>query len=234
MYRTGDLARWRQDGVLEFLGRTDHQVKVRGYRIELGEIEALLALHPAVHEAVVMAREDVPGDQRLVGYILPEGDAPDPASLRMHLKDKLPEHMVPSHIVVLSSLPMTPNGKIDRKALPPPESSGAASEGEFVAPESELQETVAAVWMETLGRGQVGIDDNFFDLGGHSLLVVQMQRLLKERLPQPVSLTDLYRFPTIRAFTEHLGSDGGSQALEQTAARAQARKAAMQRRRRPR
>jgi natural product biosynthesis luciferase-like monooxygenase protein len=233
MYRTGDLARFREDGVVEFLGRADFQVKIRGYRIELGEIETALGSHTSVREGVVVAREDTPGDQRLVGYIVPKDAAPDVAELREYLRGKLPEYMVPSHIVVLERLPLTPNGKVDRKQLPAPDAGGAASaKTEFVAPTGELEEQIAAAWRETLGLDRVGIQDNFFDLGGHSLLVVRLHRRLKESLPKSVSLTDLYRFPTIGSLSEYLSADPTAAVMGESADRAKLRREMLDRRRR--
>jgi natural product biosynthesis luciferase-like monooxygenase protein len=234
IYRTGDLARFRDDGVVEFLGRTDHQVKIRGYRIELGEIETLLNRHDSVVEGVVVAREDTPGDQRLVAYYVAKDGGGDEAetALREALREKLPEYMVPSHFVALDALPLTPNGKVDRKAMPAPESQKKKGASEYVAPDSELESKVAEVWQETLGRERVGVDDNFFDIGGHSLLVVRMHRVIKERIEQPVSLTDLYRFPTIRTFVAYLESGGKSEDLQKSADRAAMRRDAMRTRRR--
>lgn len=235
VYRTGDLVRYRPDGRLDFLGRLDHQVKVRGHRIELGEIETLLADHAGVREAVVMAREDVPGDKRLVGYVVLDGPLNEPEStLRDALRVKLPEWMVPQHVVVLDDLPRTPNGKTDRKRLPAPDI--AASSAEYVAPASDIEETLAAVWQEVLRRPEVGVEDNFFDLGGHSLLTVRVQSLLRERLDRVVPITDLFRFPTIRALANRLGSDEGGQeaakvVTEAAQERAAARRGAIARRR---
>jgi hypothetical protein len=231
MYRTGDLARFRDDGVLDFLGRTDHQVKIRGYRIELGEIETLLNKHASVREGVVVAREVAPGDQRLVAYLVAAGAA-DEETLRSHLREKLPEYMVPSHFVVLDRLPLTPNGKVDRKALPAPDKVVKAKRAEFVPPASDLEATIAEMWKETLGIDAVGVRDNFFDLGGHSLLVVRLHRLLKEAVPQQIPLTALYRFPTIASLAEHLSGGDDSENLERSKDRAQKRKDMMQRRRR--
>ena len=230
LYRTGDLVRFRDDGVLEFMGRTDHQVKVRGYRIELGEIESLLAQQSGVREAVVVAREDTPGDARLVGYVVADAGF-DENRLKEVLRANLPEYMVPSAIASLDAMPLTPNGKIDRKALPAPDLLSAVTEVEYVAPEGELQGTLVDVWRELLGRDKVGVDDNFFDIGGHSLLVVRMHRSLKERVAQPVALTDLYRFPTIRALASHLEAGGQSEDLKKSADRAAMRRDALKRRR---
>jgi acyl carrier protein len=231
MYRTGDVARFRPDGTLEFLGRSDHQVKIRGYRIELGEIEALLGDRADVSEAVVIAREDVPGDQRLVAYVVPVAADLDPAVLRAALRERLPDTMVPAAFVMLEALPVTPNGKIDRKALPAPETVADVRAADYVAPSDDLQATVAELWQEILGRERIGIEDNFFDIGGHSLLVVRLHRRLAERLDRPISLTDLYRFPTIRSLTDFLSAGVADDDLEQSDRRAQRRRESLQRRR---
>ena len=159
LYRTGDLARWRPDGLLECLGRVDHQVKVRGYRVELGEIEAALAAHPAVRQAVVVTREYGPGDVRLVAYVTAAPDRPAPAAaeLRQHLKGSLPDYMVPSAFVVLDALPLTPNGKVDRAALPAPERDRRGNEGTFVAPRGPIEERLAGIWSAVLGLDRVGV-----------------------------------------------------------------------------
>lgn len=234
MYRTGDVARFRDDGVVEFLGRADHQVKIRGYRIELGEIETLLNRHPAVAEGVVLAREDTPGDQRLVAYLVAEGTAPSAAELRDFLREKLPEYMVPAHVVVLERMPLTPNGKTDRKALPRPEAIEANQPKEYVPPAGDLEETIAAAWRETLGVTKVGTRDNFFDLGGHSLLVVRLHRRLVPLMPRPLSLTDLYRFPTIASLCEFITADPSASKLAQSEDRAKLRLDLQKRRRRGR
>ena len=229
MYRTGDLVR-HGDGVIEFLGRVDFQVKIRGYRIELGEIEAHLSAGENVREAVVIAREDVPGDKRLGAYLVAGDGEIDTDALRDKLKEQLPPYMVPQNFVVLPRFPLTPNKKIDRKALPAPDSVATARKATFVAPSEGLEATVAAVWAEVLNVKQVGLDDNFFDLGGHSLLTVQVHRRLKEKVEREVSLTDLFRFPTIRSLVTFLQSDGGSEAMDKSRDRAAARKAAMDKR----
>jgi acyl carrier protein len=217
MYRTGDLVRWSASGEIEFLGRTDHQVKVRGYRIELGEIEALVLRQSGVSEAVVIAREDVPGDVRLVAYLTGTFDE---ATLREAARRELPSYMVPAAFVRMERFPHTPNGKIDRKALPPPGAAVEDASIPFVAPENELEETVARLWCEVLGRSRVGAEDNFFDLGGHSLLVVKLHRRLRAELSIEVALTDLYRFPTVRSLVARLRSPDQDQAVEQARDRA--------------
>ncbi|MCE9606887.1 MAG: LLM class flavin-dependent oxidoreductase [Planctomycetia bacterium] len=238
MYRTGDLVRYRADGVVEFLGRTDHQVKIRGHRIELGEIEARLTAHAGVRQCVVVPREIAAGDVRLVAYYVADaatvGTTIDDAELRKHVRDQLPDYMTPSHFVALVALPLTPNGKIDRKALPAVEVAPATvAAASFVAPESELEVQIAALWQDLLGREQVGLDDNFFDIGGHSLLVVRMHRRLAQAITVPVALTDLFRFPTIRTLTAHLtGPSSSADAAAETADRAKQRRDSLDRRRR--
>jgi len=230
IYKTGDLARFDRNGLVEFLGRNDFQVKIRGYRIELGEIEACVAAHESIREAVVIAREDAPGDPRLVAYAVVRGVAPSPGTLRESLRKKLPDYMIPAHFVFLDRLPLTPNGKVDRKALPAPQVSESRPAAAFTAPADELEKGIAGLWRETLAVQEVGIDDNFFDIGGHSLLVVRMHRRVKELFEQPVALTDLYRFPTIRSFAEFLRG-GGDGRIQHSSDRAQMRRDAMQRRR---
>jgi natural product biosynthesis luciferase-like monooxygenase protein len=209
LYRTGDLARWLPDGTLDFLGRSDFQVKIRGHRIELGEIETVLGSQAGVHEAVVVAREDRPGDVRLVAYYTqPPGAAGlSPVQLEAALESQLPATMVPSTFVLLDAFPLTPNGKVDRKALPAP-SATAPVRRTLEPPGSDLERSLAELWEELLGGGSVGVDDNFFDLGGHSLLAVQLQRRVRALTGKPVGLTDVFRYPTIRTLAAHLGDDG--------------------------
>lgn len=201
MYRTGDLVRLRADGKIDYIGRTDHQVKLRGYRIELGEIEAALEAQPGVSQAVVMAREDSPGDLRLVAYLT--GSAHE-AGLRAALSAALPDHMVPAHFVTLPAFPLTPNRKVDRKALPAPTVAGQTT-APFVAPVSDIEAQLAAIWQKVLGVARVGARDNFFALGGHSLLAVQAHREIREALgAAKLSITDIFRFPTLQALASHL------------------------------
>jgi len=179
MYKTGDLGRWLPEGNIEYFGRNDFQVKIRGFRIELGEIEAALAACEGVSEVVVIAREDSPGDKRLVAYLLPEpGYQPEPAALRRQLAVSLAEYMLPAAYVVVTSFPLTPNGKLDRRALPAPDQHAVVSQ-RYVAPVNDREQRLAAVWRELLGVTQVGRDDNFFELGGHSLMVVSLLERLR-------------------------------------------------------
>src|SRR6476620_8367150 len=203
MYRTGDLARWRGDGVLEFLGRADAQVKVRGFRIEPGEIEAALVGHGSVAQAAVIAREDGPGGKRLVGYVVAAGAAvPDAAVLRAHLGRSLPEHMVPSAFVVLDRLPLTPNGKFDRRALPAPEQPVGAVRR---VPRTPQEEILCGLFAEVLGLERVGIDDNFFALGGHSLLATRLISRIRSTLDVELAIRSLFEAPTVEALVQRLG-----------------------------
>jgi hypothetical protein len=228
MYRTGDLARWANDGTLEFVGRTDQQIKIRGHRVELGEIEAVIGRQAGVRQCAVVLREDDPGDQRLVAYVV---GAIDGATLGETLRARLPAFMVPAHVVLLARLPETPNRKIDRRALPRPEAGEVLRRADYVAPENDTERTIATLWQEILGRERIGTEDNFFDVGGHSLLVVRMHRRLRDLLTQPVTLTDLYRFPTIRSLTEFL-TRSASQPSHDGASRADRRREMIERRRR--
>ncbi|MFZ5917841.1 MAG: amino acid adenylation domain-containing protein, partial [Chloroflexota bacterium] len=198
LYRTGDLARYRADGNLEFLGRIDHQVKVRGFRIELGEIEAVLEQHPAVQDGVVVAREDVPGDRRLVAYVVPaDGLEAVAAELRDFLRRKLPEYMVPSAFMALPALPLSPSGKVDRKALPAPDRRHLEPEHTYVAPRDETEAALAEMCAGLLGLERVGVFDSFFDLGGHSLLATQFISRVREEFHVELPLRTLFENPTV-------------------------------------
>jgi aryl carrier-like protein len=196
MYRTGDLGRWLADGNIEFLGRNDFQVKIRGFRIELGEIEARLMEHEGIQEAAVLAREDTPGDKRLVAYYTArEQNSVGAQELRAHLAAKLPEYMVPAAYVRLESLPLTPNGKLDRKALPAPEGDANVVR-QYEAPQGAIEELLADIWAELLNLERVGRHDNFFELGGHSLMVVTLvERLARAGLKADVRT--LFTTPTL-------------------------------------
>ncbi|MBX3464294.1 MAG: LLM class flavin-dependent oxidoreductase [Planctomycetes bacterium] len=203
IYGTGDLVRWRQDGVLEYLGRKDHQVKVRGYRIELGEIEAALAQHAGVREVVVVARDDG-GETRLCAYYVPRSPSPKADDLRAHLRASLPEFMVPSHFVAMADLPRTPNLKVDRKALPAPDAVAASGRKAVVQAQDATEDAILAIWKQALGTEDVGVEDNFFDSGGHSILAVRVHREIVQRLGVELQVTDLFRFTTVRALARHL------------------------------
>jgi non-ribosomal peptide synthetase component F len=198
MYKTGDLARYRPDGTVELLGRRDHQVKVRGFRIELGEIEVVLAQHPDLREVVVTARGSSSSNRHLVAYVVPEaGREPKPAELRRFLIEKLPEYMVPSSFVVMERLPVGATGKVDRYRLPDVEPARSAAEQDYVAPRNVVEETLAGIWAQLLMQARVGIHDNFFSLGGHSLMVVQVATRIRESFGVEVPLKRLFELPTV-------------------------------------
>ncbi|HEU0079606.1 MAG TPA: amino acid adenylation domain-containing protein, partial [Longimicrobiaceae bacterium] len=203
LYRTGDRVRWLAGGEVEFLGRMDHQVKVRGFRVELGEIEAALRGHASVQDAVVLAREDAPGERRLVAYVVAaEGEEVSGADLRAHLTNRLPEYMVPGPVVVLEMLPLTPNGKVDRRALPAPEWSGEAV---YVAPRTPAEEMLAGILGEVLRLERVGIDENFFELGGHSLLATRVVSRVRQAFGVELPLRALFEAPTVAGLAGRIG-----------------------------
>ncbi|MBZ4423327.1 non-ribosomal peptide synthetase, partial [Myxococcus sp. RHSTA-1-4] len=205
LYRTGDRVRWRADGTLDFLGRTDFQVKVRGFRIEPGEVEAVVRQFAGVREAVVVVREDVPGDKRLVAYAVAGTDeALEARAVRAFLQQKLPEYLVPSAVVVLPALPLSPNGKVDRKALPAPEAPGAGEDMEYVAPRTETERQLALFFSELLRTERVGVHDDFFDLGGHSLLATQLVSRVRAVSGVDLPLRDLFEAPTVAALAERI------------------------------
>jgi hypothetical protein len=244
-----------------FSGRADQQVKIRGFRVELGEIEAALRRHPAVAEAVAVAREDVPGDRRLVAYIVPTADhrppttetedggwkiedgragAPEmpssilhpPSSilteLRAYLKQHLPGYMVPAALVPLDALPVTPNGKIDRRALPRPDSLRGGAETAYTAPENDIERTIAALWQEVLHVEMVGLHDNFFDLGGNSMHIVQVQSKIREILNRDLPVVELFKYPTVGLLAKHLNREQEEQpSLDHIRDRAEQQKAAL-------
>jgi amino acid adenylation domain-containing protein len=205
LYRTGDRVRYLPDGNIEYLGRMDHQVKIRGFRIELGEIESVLAGHPGVREAVVVAREDAPGDKRLVAYLTAKaGEPPNVSELRSLLQTKLPEYMVPSAFVTLDRFPLTPNGKLDRKALPMPDLARPELEKAFVAPRTPIERVLADIWGEVLGLKQIGVHDNFFELGGHSLLATQVISRVRQAFEVDLPLRSLFESPTVEGMASSL------------------------------
>ena len=212
LYKTGDLARYLPDGTIEFLGRLDNQVKIRGFRIELGEIEAVLVQHPMVRDVVVLAREEGGGEKQLVGYVVPNSAGIlTTDELRSYLKEQLPEYMVPSIFVVLEALPLLPNGKVNRRALPAPESVRPVLAAAYEAPRSEVERAIATVWRDVLQLEKVGIHDNFFDLGGHSLLIVQVHSKLREIFNSNLSVVELFQNPTINALAQHINQNSEKQ-----------------------
>jgi len=219
LYKTGDLARYLPDGNIEFLGRIDRQVKIRGFRIELGEIEAVLAQHSNVREVVVIAREDIPGDKRLVAYLVPNDAKTTINDLRSFLKTKLPEYMIPAAFVFLESLPLTPNGKINRHGLPIPAASSLVPESSLIDPRDSLELQLAQIWSEILGVSPIGVRDNFFDLGGHSLLAVRLMAEIEKQFDKNLSLAALFQGATVEQLAillrqsgeaERGGGDGGT------------------------
>ena len=260
LYKTGDLVRRLPSGAIEFLGRIDQQIKLRGFRIELAEIEVVLRQHPAVREAVVVAREDTPGDKRLIAYVVQgsgvkgqgsdsedketrrQGDKEDSdllvslspglipqasslsSELRAHLGQTLPNYMVPSAFVLLDALPLSSNGKVDRRALPPPDGTRPDLAAAYLPPRTALERTIAAIWQELLHIERVGVNDTFFDLGGHSLLMVQVQSKLREALQRDISLLDMFRHPTVGRLAAYFSQEPADQpALLQSQARTTAR-----------
>ncbi|WP_441338245.1 amino acid adenylation domain-containing protein [Microcystis sp. M110S1] len=204
LYKTGDLCRYLPDGNIEYLGRIDSQVKIRGFRIELGEIEAVLTQYPQVQSSVIIAREDTPGNKRLVAYIVPEKEAtPTPNEMRQCLKEKLPEYMIPSAFVILESLPLTPNGKIDRRALPAPEQNYERTD-KFILPRNPIEEILVTIWTEVLKVQQISINDNFFELGGHSLLATQLISRIRTNLSIEIPLRSLFAAPTIEELGQQI------------------------------
>ncbi len=232
LYRTGDVVRYLPNGDIEFQGRVDQQVKLRGYRVELGEVEAALVGHPAIREAVAVAREDAAGEKQLVAYLVAQNGAPPaPDELRRYLQEKVPEWMVPSSFVTIAALPLTPNGKVNRRALPKPEQHRPDLAVAYVEPRTSVERTIAGIWQEVLQVERVGLHDNFFDLGGHSLLLAQAHSKMRDIFKQDVALIDLYRYPTISLLTSHVTGDQQVMFLQQTQERAQSRRESLKRQR---
>jgi SagB-type dehydrogenase family enzyme len=202
------LGRYLPDGEIEFRGRRDQQVKVHGHRIELGEIEAVLVQHEAVSQAAVVVREEAPGDKRLVAYVMGrDGVTPVVRALREHIQARLPAYMIPAAFVVLDALPLTPNGKIDRSAMPVGKvAASTAAGGKSVAPRSALEQSIAAIWRDVLALPEVSVQDNFFDLGGNSMLLVRMRTMLMDALHQDIAVATFFEFPTIATLVEHLNA----------------------------
>jgi len=208
LYRTGDLARYLPDGNLEFMGRVDFQVKIRGFRIELEEIESIINQHVLVQQAAVIARGGKGDEKRLIAYLVPEpGASVSINQLRTYLRQFLPEYMVPASFVILDTLPLNTNGKVDRKALPDINGTRPDLEAAYVPPQTELERVIAAIWQEVLNIEKVGLNDNFFDLGGHSLLLFKVHTRLEEALSRSVSMVDLFRYPTVSALADYLNRE---------------------------
>jgi amino acid adenylation domain-containing protein len=219
MYKTGDVVRWRADGRLEFIGRTDHQVKIRGFRIEPGEVEQVLREHPDLADAAVMARLRAPGDLQLVAYLVGRaGTSPSPAEVRQFLRGRLPEFMVPTACVSLDALPQTPGGKVDRRALPEPDWSGdgTASQGDFVAPRTPVEQQLAALWAELLNVDRVGASDDFFDLGGNSLLTLRLASRVRQAFGVDLPPIALFRARTLAELAEQIAALRASPRAPQT------------------
>ncbi|MCP5098040.1 MAG: amino acid adenylation domain-containing protein, partial [Chloroflexi bacterium] len=232
LYKTGDLVRYRANGDLEFVGRADNQIKIRGYRIELGEIAHALVQHDAVKEATAIVREDTPQQKRIVAYVIPHpGFGITPGELRSHLKQQLPDYMVPSAIVLIDTFPHTPNGKLDKDALPMP-TTQRIIEIAYQPPQTATQQKIAAIMQEILQIDQVGIQDNFFDLGAHSLLLIQAHARLQEIFQREIAVIDLFRYATIESLSAYLSQDDNKKQQETATAiqqREQKRRAAMKR-----
>jgi amino acid adenylation domain-containing protein len=222
LYRTGDIGRWRRDGTLEYLGRVDHQIKLRGYRIELGEIEAALCSHATVSHAVVVAHGSSPDDTRLTAYVVSTTVDMDESALRRHLSRWVPAYMIPSAFIRMDELPLTANGKIDRNRLPTPRHQTGVTE--FTAPRTAFEELLVGIWRKVLNREEVGVENNFFDLGGHSLLLHRVHSEISGVIGQKIPITSLFQYPTIRAFAGYLLGERDGATLVSGRARGNKRK----------
>jgi amino acid adenylation domain-containing protein len=214
LYKTGDLARYQPDGAIQFLGRIDHQVKIRGMRLEPGEVEAVLGKHADVKESVVLAREIIPGEKSLVAYVVSVKErVPTKGELQAFLRERLPEYMVPAAFVILDQIPLMPNGKVNRSELPPPEDFRTGLETSYVAPQTDVERTIAAIWRKVFNVDKVGIHSNFFDLGGSSLLLAQVHTKLRASLNRELQMIELFKHPTIHSLAEHLAEADSAQPL---------------------
>jgi amino acid adenylation domain-containing protein len=220
IYKTGDLARYRPDSTIDFLGRLDGQVKISGYRIELGEIETVLMHHPGVKSAVVLARQDAPGEKKLAAYIVAKSADCSVNDLRTFLQGKLPAYMVPSAFVLMDSLPLSPNGKVDRAVLPAPEAIQVSPAEAPNSPQTEIEQKIASVWQRVLGLKQVSVEDNFFDVGGDSLQLLEAHAELQKTLSPDLVITDLFEYPTVRALAKHVGGAQNSSGITDAQERA--------------
>ncbi len=208
LYRTGDLVRYLPDGNIEFIERIDQQIKIRGFRIELGEIETVLKNQPEVKDVTVIAKHSG-NENRIIAYIIPENSGKfDESQIKLKLKNKLPDYMVPAALVSLEKFPLTSNGKIDRKSLPDPEQGQSGQT--FVKPGSDLERKLASIWQEVLQVEQIGINDSFFDLGGHSLGIVQVQGKIKEIFGRDLNVVDMFKYPTIGSLAQFLSDKSSS------------------------
>jgi hypothetical protein len=206
LYRTGDLARRLQDATIEFLGRIDHQVKIRGFRIELGEIETAITLHDGIENCAVVAQPGENGDDMLVAYFTYSGRTLNTQDLRNNLRNRLPDYMLPQAYISMDALPLTPNGKLDRAALPPPEVMLQTIPAGGSPPESAVEQRIGKTWQKILGLDRVSREDSFFDLGGHSLLMLRVFEKLREDYPN-LALVDLFHYPTVEALAEFLSAE---------------------------
>lgn len=233
LYKTGDLARYRSDGAVEFLGRLDHQAKIGQMRLEVVEVEASLCQHPAVREAVVLAQKITAGNKSLVAYVVSKQEPlPTADELRNYLREKLPEYMVPAAFVVLTELPLLPNGKLNRRALPRPKKLLSQPEAVYIPPESDLEQTIASIWQEVFNIDRVGIHTNFFDLGGNSLLVTKVRSKLRDALNREIQVIELFKHSTIHSLAKYLSETGDEAVLlDQGREQADLRKKLMKRRR---
>jgi amino acid adenylation domain-containing protein len=220
IYKTGDRARYRPDGTIEFLGRLDGQVKISGYRIELAEIETVLQHHPNVKSAVVLARQDTPGEKKVAAYVVARSQECSVNDLRTFLQGKLPAYMVPSSFVLMSALPLSPNGKVDRAALPAPEAIQGSPAGAPNSPQSEIEQKIASVWQRVLGLKLVSVEDNFFDVGGDSLQLLEAHAELQKILSPDLVITDLFEYPTVRALAKHVAGTNSSFGISEAQERA--------------
>lgn len=204
LYKTGDIVRFMPDGNIEFVGRGDHQVKIRGFRIELGEIETLLNNNPLITQSVVVCREILSGEKAIIAYVIPKTKDTDTIALRTYLRERLPDYMIPSYFVKLDSFPMTPNNKIDRKALPTPEKAVRGENTNSLQPSNDVQKTVSDIWKEVLGRENIGLNENFFDLGGHSLLLAKVRSKIVKAMNINLQVMDLFKYPTVSTLSDYL------------------------------
>ncbi|MCJ8279751.1 MAG: phosphopantetheine-binding protein, partial [Rivularia sp. ALOHA_DT_140] len=216
LYKTGDLVRYLPDGNLEYLGRIDYQVKLRGFRIELGEIESILMEYPGIKQAVVTLYKNH-DDEKLIAYLVTSSEISQ-SNLQQFLQGKLPAYMIPSNYMMLEEFPLTPNRKIDRKALPIPDNIRPELDN-FVIPKTKIEQEIAQIWQEVLQIDKIGIHDNFFDLGGHSLLMVKVHSKLREKFSHDVSLVEMFRYPTISALVTYFSDASNKQHSDNSSSR---------------